>query len=108
MSLPPTVRISEAARADIVETIIFLTISSDNPSLADDYRQSVEKTLGVLTTFPDMGTHLFSDARIRHIRMFPVIGYARFLVFYDHRGDNHIDVIRVIHGSRDRARTRLN
>jgi toxin ParE1/3/4 len=52
---------------------------------------------------PEMGvTRDFDSPRLAGIRMFPVRGFDKYLVFYRLSG-NAVEIIRVLHSARDVA-----
>jgi toxin ParE1/3/4 len=71
---------------------------------AQRFLEAVRRTCTVLLENPHMGSpRSFADQRLRGLRVWPVQGFRRQLVFYiaSARG---IEVIRLLHGSRDAER----
>ncbi len=53
---------------------------------------------------PEAGaTRAFQDPRLEGIRMWPVPGFPRFLIFYRVQ-QGEVEVIRILHGARNIAR----
>lgn len=70
-------------------------------AIAQRFLAKVNQTLAKLEQMPFLGTH--SDklsGRNADLRIWPVKGFTKYLVFYRTRDDDLI-VIRVMHGMRD-------
>jgi len=81
------------AEADILE--IWDYIADDNVDAADLWVDRLDEQFSLLATQPLMGR--VRDELARGVRSFP---FGRYVIFYAPI-DNGIDVIRVLHGSRD-------
>ena len=93
---------SVAAKRDLIDHFVFL---GDNASIdvARRFLQSVNNSLQALTQMPEMGpTRTFRNPRFTGVRMWPVNGFERYLIFYRPIEDG-IEVLRVLHGTRDIA-----
>ncbi|MBT4866311.1 MAG: type II toxin-antitoxin system RelE/ParE family toxin [Planctomycetaceae bacterium] len=92
-------RFRRLAEADIDAS--FLYICSDNSDAAFRFLDAIQRTADILCEIPDMGIIWeFADSRIPTTRVCPVRGFRNYLVFYQTVGDA-IDIVRVLHGSRD-------
>jgi toxin ParE1/3/4 len=81
------------AEADILE--IWDYIADDNIAAADDWVDRLDEQFRLLATQPKIGRT--RDELAAGMRSFPV---GRYVVFYMPLDDG-VDVIRVLHGSRD-------
>jgi toxin ParE1/3/4 len=70
-------------------------IARDSPAAAADWLDEIVKTLRLLSNFPEIGEKI--NYSQRNLRRF---SQGRYLIFYSPSGDG-IDVVRVLHGSRD-------
>jgi toxin ParE1/3/4 len=90
----PRYRISEAARAD-VDAIWLYIAEQGSLDTADQLIDTVTERFPLLAANPGMGRERNECAP--GLRSFPVGDY---LIFY-RRAEGHIDIVRVLHGSRD-------
>ncbi len=87
------------AERDIEECFVF--IAEDNLDTGVFFLVAVEESLEQLAKFPLLGKPRdFADKRFQNIRMWRVKGYEKYLIFYQAM-ETTIEVIRVLHGSRD-------
>ncbi len=87
------------AERDIEECFVY--IAEDNLDTGVFFLVAVEDSLEQLAKFPLLGKQRdFADKRFQNIRMWRVKGYEKYLIFYQVT-ENTIEVIRVLHGSRD-------
>lgn len=92
-----------AAKRDLAEHFVFL---GENASIdvARRFLQSANSSLQALAKMPEMGpSRTFRDPRFAGVRMWPVRGFERYLIFY-RPIENGIELLRVLHGARDIAR----
>jgi toxin ParE1/3/4 len=90
-----------AARRDLVEIVAYLAERSE--AAARRFRTEAETTFTRLAGMPGMGTQYEPDEpAYAELRYFPVSKFPRYLVFYRSLPDG-IEVVRVLHGSRDIA-----
>lgn len=87
------------SRADVVE--IVLRVRRENPKAAKRLLDAINKTIKLLAAFPAIGPR--RDELADALRSFPVSKYTDYLVFYRPITDG-IEVIRVLHGSRNLRR----
>jgi toxin ParE1/3/4 len=87
------------ARRDIVEAALYL--EERNPAAASRFVRAVTDTQVLLAQRPGLGAPRdFGGERLKDLRMHPVQGFKRWLIFYIERpGD--IEILRVLHGARD-------
>ena len=75
------------------------------PEIGHRFLVAAHDTLTVLTTQPLMGWRAeFRDTQLNDIRVFRVNGFERILVIYRPTDDGGIDVLRLVHGSRNLQR----
>lgn len=87
------------AERDIEECFVY--IAEDNLDAGVVFLVAVEDSLEQIARFPLLGkTREFQNKRFQNVRMWRVKGYENYLVFYTFSEDT-IEVIRVLHGSRD-------
>ena len=93
------VLVTPRARQDIVEAALY--IADDDPAAADRFLDAVEATLATLSHMPRIGApREFDNPALTDLRLFPVSGFERYLVFYRPR-QTGVEIIRVLHGHRD-------
>ena len=93
----------EAARRDLIQQF---TWYADNASVevADRFLSSVERTLKRLAMAPASGAPVtVTRQELTGLRRWPVEGFEKVLLFYFPL-PNGIDLVRVLHGSRDLGR----
>jgi toxin ParE1/3/4 len=87
------------ARLDIAELARW--IANDDPAAARRFLQAVEDTLALLGELPSAGAEqAMRDPALDGLRMLPVKGFNRHLVFYRPLPDG-IELIRLYHAARD-------
>lgn len=87
------------AERDIEECFVY--IAEENLDTAVYFLVAVEDSLEQLAEFPFIGSkRTFQNPRFQAIRMWRVKGYPDYLIFYQII-DDRIEIIRVVHGSRD-------
>jgi toxin ParE1/3/4 len=89
----PTLILSPEAEQDLVD--IWLYIAEDQPVNADHFLERLEKKAQKLAEFTDLGVERLDIAP--DIKSFPVDRY----VLYYRPNDHGIELVRVLHGSRD-------
>jgi toxin ParE1/3/4 len=94
----------ETAKRDLIEQWLWY---AENASIdvADRFLRAAEKNLKQLANMPESGAPvLVRNPTLRGIRRFPVSdGFEKILLFY-FPPQHGIDLVRVIHGSRDLER----
>ena len=90
----PRIRFTHAAEADLLE--LWLTIAEENPATADESLDSIQATVSLLGSQPEMGRARpeLSDG----LRSFPT--RTPYLIFYLSKDDGLL-VVRVLHHARD-------
>lgn len=89
------------ARRDLVEIVAYLAERSEGS--ARRFRAEAQATFTRLAGMPGMGTRYEPDEpAYAELRYFPVSKFPLYLVFYRPLPDG-IEVVRVLHGSRDIA-----
>jgi toxin ParE1/3/4 len=84
---------------DLIEIAAF--ISHDDLSIADRFLAAAETCFRQLADAPELGAlDEFDSPYLRGIRRWRVKHFEKYLVFY-RVTEERIDVIRVLHGSRD-------
>ena len=93
------IRILSQPRTDIVELAVY--IGRDDISAASRFLGATEETFAMLAQQPLLGAeHTTKKSRLEGIRVFRVKKFPNHLAFYFVRG-NEIEIVRVLHGSRD-------
>src|ERR1043166_8535390 len=78
-----------------------LHIARDNLDAALRFIEAAEKTVDKLAELPGFGDHLPNDEPgFENLRACPIRGFEKHLILYL-PGKETIDVIRVVHGSRN-------
>ncbi len=98
---PPRIYRRPQARQDLVDQAVY--ISEENLAAAERFLDAAEDTFTLLTTQPEMGSlREFNNPRLVGLRMWPIKGFHRYLIFYRPTGDG-IEIIRVLRGEQDIA-----
>ena len=93
------IRILSQARTDIVELAVY--IGQDDVSAESRFLDATDETFALLARQPFIGTkHATKNPRLEGIRVFRVKKFPNHLTFYLVR-ENEIEIVRVLHGSRD-------
>jgi toxin ParE1/3/4 len=96
------VLIRDAAENDIDQIARF--IAQQNLSAALRFYDAVDETLTLLARMPRVGKQRTAiDPSLKGLRSWSVKWYRNYLIFYLPLNDG-IDVVRVVHGSRDLPR----
>ena len=99
MTNEPIVLKRPAARIDLAAHYAY--IGERNLKAAHRFRINAEMTLSALARTPGMGApYEASDPRLSGLRCFRIQRFRNYLMFYLPL-DNGIDLIRVLHASRD-------
>lgn len=94
-----TIRRRARAREDIIEQAVY--IAASDPDSATRFLDAIESTILLLSEAPEIGTgREFQNPALKKLRMHPVTGFPRHLIFYLPEPAG-IDVVRVLHSSRD-------
>jgi toxin ParE1/3/4 len=94
----------EAAKRDLIAQWVWYAENA-SVEVADRFLEAADQTLNLLSTQPESGSvFLIRRLELQGIRRFPVSGgFEKILLFYFPLEDG-IDLVRVIHGSRDLLR----
>ena len=80
---------------------IYAFIAADNASAAEAVLDAIEQTFQHIARYPGSGvSYRTRNAKLRHVRMFPVKGYSDYLIFYRAEANN-IRILYVTHGARN-------
>jgi len=83
---------------------IYAFIARDNPAAAERVLDAVEQTLDQLAEQPDCGlSYPTRNLKLQSLRMFPVIGFHDYLVFYRVETER-VRILYVTHGARHLGR----
>ncbi|BDI32697.1 hypothetical protein CCAX7_47480 [Capsulimonas corticalis] len=85
---------SERAKSDILDIWLYIA-ERENPEIADRFLAKLYLAIERIATFPQAGpvcSHIYPDIR-RSI-------YGSYLIYYLVHSD-HIEIARILHGSRD-------
>jgi toxin ParE1/3/4 len=86
-------------RGDIVEIAAY--IAQDNPAAAERFLTATERTLERLAELPRSGRpYPLDHPALQDMRMTPVRGFPRYLIFYRLVADE-LQILRVVHAARD-------
>lgn len=87
---------------DIQESAEYLADEA-SVEIAERFLDAVVELAQRLAGRPQIGAPcLFNNPQLRGVRRLPVIGFEKWLVFYQ-APDGAVEVIRVLHGARDIA-----
>jgi toxin ParE1/3/4 len=76
-------------------------IACDSPDTAMRFLDAVQKSFNLIGEQPGIGAQRYAHLpMLEGLRMLPISDFEKHLVFYIER-PNYIDVLRVLHGSRD-------
>jgi toxin ParE1/3/4 len=89
----------DRAKRDLLNHYVF--IGRDSPSAADRLLVNAQRTFALLAEMPGAGRAWRSrEPRLRNVRVFPVVGFRNYLVFY-RAEERTLTIVRVLHGARD-------
>lgn len=89
------------AKRDLIELADYL--AQDSLAASDRFLQAAEQAFEALAGMPEMaGVWETDNPALAGIRVWPIRGFAKFLIFYRPTAGG-IEVIRVLHASRDIA-----
>ena len=89
------------AKADLLEIADY--IAADNPEAAEAFLDAAEATFAFIASLPSVGrTFRFQSPAAEGMRVWRVEGFERYLIVYC-TVEDRIDIVRVLHGSRDIA-----
>jgi plasmid stabilization system protein ParE len=95
-----TFRTTEEALRDLNEAARY--IAQDTPNTALRFIDAYIDTCELLAGMPEAGSLLRATVdELREIRMFRVMNFTKYLIFYRPWKERGIEVIRVIHAARD-------
>lgn len=93
------IRKKPQAERDIEECFVF--IGEDNLDIAVHFLVAVEDSIELLCQNPFLGSvREFDNSRISNIRMILVKNFHNYQIYYT-VGKETIEIVRVLHGSRD-------
>lgn len=76
-------------------------LQTANPHVAIRFLEAADRTFARLAAMPGLGSSIESDRpALTGTRLWPVRGFKNHLILYRTRADG-IEVIRIVHGSRD-------
>lgn len=94
-----SVLIRPRARQDIIDQAVY--IATDNPAAADRFEDAVRAAVEHIVDKPGIGfVYNFSDMSRPSVRIWPVGGFRKHLIFY-HAETNVVEIVRVLHASRE-------
>ena len=97
--MPRVLKRAQAAR-DLTDHFVFLAENA-SVEVARRFLQSAQSAFGELAEMPQIGaSRTFQNPRFAAVKMWPIRGFERFLIFYRPL-TNGIEVLRVVHGARD-------
>jgi toxin ParE1/3/4 len=88
------------AEADLTDQFVYYLTNAGH-DVAERFLAAVEETARRLLDRPGIGARRsFRHPGLQDLRMHPVRGFDRHLIFYRERDDG-IELVRVLHGARD-------
>jgi toxin ParE1/3/4 len=94
----PVLKMSQA-KADLVEIADY--IAEDNPEAAQALLDAAEATFAFLASLPSVGrAYRVQSPAAQGMRVWRVEGFEHYLILY-RSVESRIDIVRVLHGSRD-------
>ena len=88
------------AQLDLLDIASF--IAEDNLDAAERFLDAAEETFALLASMPLMGRECaFQHPHAQGLRLWRVRGFDRYLIFYSPLTIGGIEVVRVLHSSRD-------
>lgn len=90
-----------AAEEDVREQLAYIAV--ERPAVAHRYAIALEDAFDRIRTMPELGVLRSYGQRLKRVRVWPVPGFRRFLIFY-RVTPKTVEVIRVLHSARDVAR----
>lgn len=99
----PKLEVHPEVDEDII--VISTYIALDNPAAAEAVEFAITDTFELLASRPQMGTEYHPIRRALHgIRMFTVIAYPNYLIYYRPLPDNTgVRILYALHAARDAA-----
>lgn len=89
------------ARQDLIDLAYFF--AETDLDVSDRFLSAVENALQRLAEMPEIGSpKAFGNSALAGLRMWPVPGFQRNLIFYLVHGDS-VEIVRVLHASRDQG-----
>lgn len=99
MTLP--IRLRSAAENDVAEHARYLQVRSVDAAIR--FLDAFDATIALIASSPGIGGDChFQNRQFDKVRVWPIVGFKNYLVFYRILTDE-IEVVRVIHGARDLA-----
>lgn len=87
-----------------LEQQAFYFAEQANAELGHRFLVAAHETFTLLARHPHLGWHArLQIPELASLRVFPVLGFRRVLVFY-RLGEESVEILRVVHGSRDLLR----
>ncbi len=88
------------AEADLTDQFVYY-LTNAGAEVAERFLTAVEETARRLLDTPGLGVRRsFRHPDLQDLRVHPVRGFTRHLIFYREREDG-IELVRVLHGARD-------
>jgi toxin ParE1/3/4 len=76
-------------------------IARDNPDAALRFLDAVQAIYDIIGEHPGIGSTRYAHLpMLANLRVWPVSGFEKYLVFYIERSD-YVDVLRILHAARD-------
>ena len=80
---------------------LYSFIAQQDPTAAERVLDAIEETFDQLTRHPDSGAlYPTRNPKLRALRMFPVIGFHDYLIFYRLDENDVVRILYVTHGAR--------
>jgi toxin ParE1/3/4 len=91
----------QTASDDAVRQFRYYLLTMNLPEVAVHFREAVRRTVRSLRQHPIVGPrYSSSNPQLQNLRSWPVAGFEAIRIYYLLHED-HIDIIRILHGKRD-------
>lgn len=89
---------SPRAKRDVIDH--YTRIGLRNPDAAERFLGAVDRTFRRIAEQPDIGsTRLWRNPALRGVRAWPVVRFARYVVYYRRQTPDSLRILRVLHGA---------
>ena len=95
------ITIQEKAKLDAIDIAYY--IAEESLSASDRFTDAINTTFELLAEMPGIGaSRKFDNSNLKDLRMLPVRGFEKILVFY-FASEGELRIVRILHSSRDIA-----
>lgn len=87
------------AKRDVLRAFVY--IGENNLDAAERFLAAFDRDVRRLAEMPGIGARReFANPKLADLRSLPITGFTNYLIFYRY-DDQHVQILRVIHGARD-------